>query len=93
MKDNLKTKTQKIDQINPNLQFLANNIGNNGKFNVAPVSLNPQDGQNANSPVNFQNFMNVSNLSANFQTMINPNQMLGNLNLMGMNGLNGLNPM
>ena len=56
----------------------------------AQPSINPTPGMNLNGHPNLINYMN---LPANFPSMLNQNQLLGNLNMMGMNGLNNLNQM
>ena len=59
-------------------------------MNFNSTSQNPPPGPNGNPPPNYQNFMGI--LPPNFQTLINPNQMLSVLNLVGgMNGINGIN--
>lgn len=93
MKDNFRATTEKNEQNKPNPQLLAANRTTSNKPNVSNAPGSTQPGQTANLPINFQNFMNMPNPPANFPAMINPNQMLNNLNLMGMSGLNGLNPM
>ena len=61
-------------------------------MNFYPSSQNPQPGLNGNAPVNYQNLMSIPNLPPNFQNLINPSQMLSVLNLVGMNSINGINP-
>jgi hypothetical protein len=49
--------------------------------------------QNPNMISNFPNMMNIPTLPPNFQALMNQNQLLGNLNLLNMNGLNNINSM
>jgi len=58
--------------------------------NAATLGVPPVN-QNPNMMPNFQNMLNMPTLPPKFQALINQNQLLGNLNLMNMNGLNNIN--
>lgn len=91
---NGKAMSDKNEQMRVSSELTANNKPPNVKTNVNPANLGgPSVNQNPNFMPNFPNMMNMSTLSPNFQALMNQNQMLGNMNLMNMNGMNNINPM
>jgi len=91
---NTKASLEKSEQMRVINELNAGTKAQNMKPSVNAATLGgPPANQNPNMMPNFQNMMNMPTLPPNFQALMNQNQLLGNLNLMNMNGLNNMNPM
>lgn len=59
----------------------------------APTQGNPLMGMNMNNQINLSNFMNMPPNLPNMPGMMNQGQLLGNMAMLGMNGLNNMSQM